>query len=87
MNGPATATLHGPRTEHFPADGSSAGAPTGPGAATMELSPPLARHGKDRARDAAGYPAVDQAQTARTLGTDGGVVSKDPHGALKQGRG
>lgn len=53
----------------------------------MELSPPAASHGKDRTRDAAGHPAVDQARTARTLGTDGEVVRKDPNSALEQGCG
>ncbi|MFC1411372.1 hypothetical protein ACEZCY_17525 [Streptacidiphilus sp. N1-12] len=33
---------------------------------------------------AAGYDAPDQGQIARTLGTDGGVVCKDPNSALKQ---
>lgn len=33
---------------------------------------------------AAGYPSPDQGQIARTLGTDGGVVCKDPNSALKQ---
>ena len=32
----------------------------------------------------AGFPAPDQGQIARTLGTDGGVVCKDPNSALKQ---
>ncbi len=31
-----------------------------------------------------GYPAVDQGQVARALGTDGGPVCTDPNGALKQ---
>ena len=34
---------------------------------------------------AAGFPAPDQGQIARTLGTDGGVVCTDPNSALKQG--
>jgi hypothetical protein len=32
----------------------------------------------------AGFPPPDQGQIARTLGTDGGVVCKDPNSALKQ---
>ncbi|BFV56290.1 hypothetical protein KCMC57_up13940 [Kitasatospora sp. CMC57] len=32
---------------------------------------------------AAGYPAPDQGQIARTLGTDGGPVCEDPASALK----
>jgi hypothetical protein len=31
-------------------------------------------------------PAVDRTQIARTLGTDGGVVCKDPNSTLEQGR-
>ncbi len=33
---------------------------------------------------AAGYPAVDQAQIARTLGSDGGEACANPDGALKK---
>ena len=33
----------------------------------------------------AGFRAPDQGELARTLGTDGGVVCKDPNSALKEG--